>query len=1289
MRKVCIFAWSFILLIMTSASAVFAQNFWQQTNGPYGGDIRAFAINPTTQHIFAGTLHGGVFRSTNNGDSWTAVNTGFTSTNVQVEALAINASGQIFAGTGGGVFRSTNNGDSWAAVTYTGGVLALAINASGYIFAGTFGGEVFRSTNNGDSWTAVNTGLTNTIVWALAINAGGNIFAGTFGGVFRSTNNGDSWTAVNTGLTDGNVYALAINASGHIFAGTTAGGGVFRSTNNGDSWTAVNTGLANTFVSALALNSSGHIFAGISGGGVFRSTNNGGSWTVVNTGLTNAEVLELAINASGHIFAGTDGGGVFRSTNNGDSWTAVNTGLTSTNVQVQALAINSSGHIFAGTVGGGVFRSTNNGDSWTAVNTGLTNTSVLALAINASGHIFAGTSGGVFRSTNNGDSWTAVNIGLTSTYVQALAINSSGHIFAGTQNGGAFRSTNNGDSWTAINTGLTNTFVRALAINASGHIFAGTLGSGVFRSTNNGDSWTAINAGLTNPYVYALAINASGHIFAGTLGGGVFRSTNNGDSWTAVNAGLTATVVYALAINASGHIFAGTRGGGVFRSVESTTPAITLAVQNLTASPNRPAVGNPVTISGTVIVNGVPGSTQILVEDPISDLPRTIQTQADGTFSFVTNNVPAADTYTFRFFADGQEFASVSVAASATSSAFDYVVPLRSGDFSISALDRFAPANFQTTPFMLANRRGVTDIAVASLRETGRKMLRLMQLFVQENKPDIGYFAGSALACGTTLAVAPPFAPAVCGTLGYLGLKRLPSLAIGGLAAAAKFTVEEFNPPNPEKYYDLIDRGTATINILQIKNNPDGLVSFDGMMDLLSLISTLQDMRARAEAVEINNVTIDANGNVTGFGCLITMKNDEGVLALTVAKPLSRNACYIFTDSPVDIEIVDPNGRRVNKTDWQIPESFYLEADYDGDGEIEDFIDVPDPLPGNYQITVVPESGAPPTATYSLHTVVNGDTTVLAEHVPLQNIPSQPYVVNVNPNLRTYTYAFSQQGWHLASLPAQVTDGTIATLFPKATGAFGWSNNAYYNATQLQPQNGYWLAISEAHTKNITGTPITTFTAHYTPGWHLIGSVADWINFTNPNDTPDGSIIATFNWEAATQSYHPATILEPGQAYWIAIAQECDLTIGGNSSSSVTKVTKAMSWQAFAAKFGATPPLPPSQFTEETLSQVPMEFSLSQNYPNPFWSSATSRFAGNPETVIEYHLPKAGRVSLKIYDLVGREVRTLVDAEKPAGYHRVRWDGKDNAGQKLNSGVYLYRIQVGTFVQTRKVVLVK
>ena len=270
-----------------------------------------------------------------------------------VTAFAINSSGNIFAGTIIGVFRSTDSGDSWTAVntglTYL-TIYSLAINPSGEVFAAT-GGGVFRSTDNGDNWTAVNTGLTNLLILSLAINSSGNIFAGTSDGVFRSTDNGDNWTK--TGLRK-NHYTLAINSSDHIFAGGNSPG-VFRSTDNGDNWTEVNKGLPGIPINSLAINSTGDIFVSIPGFpvdvSVFRSRDNGDSWT--KTGL-HKPLNTLALNSSDHIFAGGASPPVFRSTDNGDNWTDVSTGLTASGVTF--FAFNPAGQIFAGTRNG-VFRS--------------------------------------------------------------------------------------------------------------------------------------------------------------------------------------------------------------------------------------------------------------------------------------------------------------------------------------------------------------------------------------------------------------------------------------------------------------------------------------------------------------------------------------------------------------------------------------------------------------------------------------------------------------------------------------------------------------------------------------------------------------------------------------------------------------------------------------------------------------------------------------------------------------------------------------------------------------------
>jgi|GEM_PF-4968024 len=90
-------------------------------------------------------------------------------------------------------------------------------------------------------------------------------------------------------------------------------------------------------------------------------------------------------------------------------------------------------------------------------------------------------------------------------------------------------------------------------------------------------------------------------------------------------------------------------------------------------------------------------------------------------------------------------------------------------------------------------------------------------------------------------------------------------------------------------------------------------------------------------------------------------------------------------------------------------------------------------------------------------------------------------------------------------------------------------------------------------------------------------------------------------------------------------------------------------------------------------------YGLGQNYPNPF----------NPETQIVYSLPEAGRVRLTVYNALGQEVRTLVDEARGPGRHAIRWDGRDEAGREVSSGVYLYRMEVGGFSQVHKMILLK
>jgi PKD repeat protein len=94
---------------------------------------------------------------------------------------------------------------------------------------------------------------------------------------------------------------------------------------------------------------------------------------------------------------------------------------------------------------------------------------------------------------------------------------------------------------------------------------------------------------------------------------------------------------------------------------------------------------------------------------------------------------------------------------------------------------------------------------------------------------------------------------------------------------------------------------------------------------------------------------------------------------------------------------------------------------------------------------------------------------------------------------------------------------------------------------------------------------------------------------------------------------------------------------------------------------------------------IPTEFSLHQNYPNPF----------NPVTTLRYDLPENGMVNITIYNMLGKQVKTLINQTQDAGYRSVIWDATNDYGKPVSAGIYLYQIQAGEYMQTKKMVLLK
>ncbi|MBI5733297.1 T9SS type A sorting domain-containing protein [Candidatus Jorgensenbacteria bacterium] len=545
-----------------------------------------------------------IWQSTDNGVTWGNIAvTGLPTT--PLPSLAFDSSGYLLGGSwrvssvGGGVYRSTDDGATWTllgtdstrAGLDTVGVLSVGTREAN-IFAGTAKG-LYRSTNNGVNWTKLSNIFSNAQVVSVAFNSGGDVFIGTGdngnGGLYRSTDNGANWTEV-LHLGEHHFTSVSINSSGTIFVAGLANDGLYRSTNNGDTWQTINSGLLTDLPDGLrtriiAVNQSGTVFAGTEVDGIFKSTNSGDSWVQIGIPLSTKTI------ASKDPFVFVDGLNppngtqLHRSTNNGSSWNRVNIGVVSA---PNTVAIDSMGNILVGTSANGLRKSTNNGSSWSTVT--FPTSGIQSLAVHPDSLIFVGTSGnGIYKSTNSGTSWVWSDSGITNTTVcltTSKATSNLGYIFAGTLSsapGGVYRSTDNGATWTKPSSTLDVYTITSLSVNDAGEVFAGTS-DGVFKSTNSSETWTGplstvaknnvlTAASGTQPTSVLSLVSKQSTTYAGTNGNGLFRSLDNGNTWEVITNGLTNAVVSALTIDDGGYLVLGTEQG-VFLSSEPV-PVVT------------------------------------------------------------------------------------------------------------------------------------------------------------------------------------------------------------------------------------------------------------------------------------------------------------------------------------------------------------------------------------------------------------------------------------------------------------------------------------------------------------------------------------------------------------------------------------------------------------------------------------------------------------------------------------------------------------------------------------------
>ncbi len=603
------------------STAARASDPWANT-GPTGAIVNALAID--SQHpgtLYAGTKQGGVYKTTNGGASWQAVNQGVTSLWILSLAVDPTNSATVYAGTmadsgSDGLFKSTDGGASWNPITplYLGTspspVYSIVIDPSSpsTLYAGS-GGVIFKSTDGGGSWTTIQD-FSAAVIVVLAMdptNSSVLYAAGPGcapGALYKSTDAGATWQQLEDFPSTG-AQAIVVDPVDPNVVYTAdygcAGTGVSKSTDGGMTWSAPASGpLGAAF--ALVMDPSNHntLYTGVQYGtgyaGVYKSTDGGENWGLETASVSAYfSVSALAVDPSSPstVYAGgwdygqVSSGGVIKSADGGQSWNAVDAGFLNTFVKGVKADPSNPSIIYAGLTGdgrntSGVGRSTDGGQTWTLTELFDPLTDVAAQVYDFSidptnpSTVWAA-AGVVYKSTDHGSTWQVLNndvspyVGITTVAADPFTPTTA---YAGSANGyGLLKTVNGGNDWVA--TAFPNAYVSGLAVDPnSGTVFA--ISGGVWRSRDGGDTWDGpLGCGALGPVAIA---SDSTVIYAACYypTAGISKSLDGGDTWVPADSGIDTLFVTSIAVDPAhpSIVYAGTDQnnyytGAVYRSVDA------------------------------------------------------------------------------------------------------------------------------------------------------------------------------------------------------------------------------------------------------------------------------------------------------------------------------------------------------------------------------------------------------------------------------------------------------------------------------------------------------------------------------------------------------------------------------------------------------------------------------------------------------------------------------------------------------------------------------------------------
>jgi hypothetical protein len=883
-------------------------------------------------------------------------------------------------------------------------------------------------------------------------------------------------------------------------------------------------------------------------------------------------------------------------------------------------------------------------------------------------NILAGTYYGIFISIDNGKSWA---ICPHSPLDQIYSLLSSGTtVYAGAQNG-LYVSYDNGFNWKKV---IGTTAFYSLAQSGS-NIYAGSH-LGFYRSTDNGYSWAFSTSGMSEGIVKSVAIQGT-KIFAGTAGG-VFISTNGGETWRLSNSGLTYTSITSFLVYGR-YIFAGT-GGGLFSSPDS----------GLTWTKRISDIGNDmvnsIASSGNYLYAGSQSGVHISIDSGATWTKSTFQFMGDNVFSIYTQNqIALAGTNGGSYFSTDNglswNLSSDGIRLTNPSS----MVTLNNTIYTGTNYN-WAGGVFKSSD------RGLTWSLLASLGPIN---------ILAKNSSTI--FAGSSTALLRSCDEGNSWTPVLSATI-Y-------TLLVHGLTILAGTENGIYYSSDNGTSFISMNNGLTDTRVFALERIDENYIfagTTSGVFVSSNGGSTWSISKAGIIYVHFSNTNYGALGSkdktiyATMNDSVFTSSDFGNTWRYNKGFPAFKQGAFLVYNSSIYLGtslgvVVSTNSGDnwtvINDQSLNVQSLTILKGDlfagiYNSGVWRNEF----PKKPLLVSCRDVPnDQGANVLLTWS-SSILDTNVNLLPYYSIWRAIPLsmntavvRTSVVSQPPSHKTLRIASSSSTpshmilWEwIANQPAHCALGysfTAKTLFDSTASADG--KHYFMISAQTSDPNIFYDSnidsvcsidnISPFAPRNLSGSQMPT-SIFLTWKRNSENDLKGYAIYRSKNPIGLTDTLTQYDWTIDT-SYIDIEVSFNSEIYYAIRAEDIHGNMSPFSNQLNFKLTDVLNTEV-------------SFFT----------YSLEQNYPNPF----------NPSTTISFSLPSKAFVLLKVFDLIGREVATLISREISAGKHSRQWNAEG-----MPSGIYFYRLsavpsggrdlvttagrdgQAGSFTETKKLILLR